>query len=79
MPLFEGKNSDEWIFRAERYFAVNQLAEEEKVESATLCFEAAALAWFQKGATSVSMVKEQLLARDLVLEELKAHLLRAHL
>ena len=47
MPLFEGENPDEWIFRAERYFAVNQLADEEKIESAALCFEAAALAWFQ--------------------------------
>jgi len=46
MPLFEGENPDEWIFRAERYFAVNQLADEEKIESAVLYFEAAALAWF---------------------------------
>jgi len=34
---------------------------------------------FEKGATSVSMVEEQLLAWDLMLEELKAHLQRAQL
>ena len=31
MPIFEGENPDEWIFRAKRYFAVNQLTDEEKI------------------------------------------------
>ncbi|XP_052196517.1 uncharacterized protein LOC127803919 [Diospyros lotus] len=47
MPLFEGVNPDGWVFRAERYFAVNQLSDAEKLDSATLCFEGVALAWFQ--------------------------------
>ena len=47
MPSFEGENLDEWIFRAKRYFTINQLSEEEKIELAALCFEAGALAWFQ--------------------------------
>ena len=47
MPNFEGENLDEWIFRAERYFSINQLSKEEKIESVALCFEAGALAWFQ--------------------------------
>jgi len=34
---------------------------------------------FEKGATSISMVEEQLLAWDLMLEDLKAHLQRAQM
>ena len=33
MPIFKGENLDEWIFRAERYFVVNQLTDEEKIEN----------------------------------------------
>ena len=47
MLNFEGKNLDEWIFRTERYFSINQLSEKEKIKSTALCFEAGALAWFQ--------------------------------
>ena len=47
MPLFEGDDPDGWVFRAERYFSVNQLSDAEKLDSAALCFEGAALAWFQ--------------------------------
>lgn len=46
MLVFTGKNLDEWIFRAERYFVLNQLMKEEKLETASLCFEDAALAWY---------------------------------
>ena len=47
MPIFEGENPDDWIFRAEQYFEVNQLSENEKVETVALCFKAGALVWFQ--------------------------------
>ena len=47
MPLFEGDDLDGWVFRAERYFAVNHLADAEKLDSVALCFKGAALAWFQ--------------------------------
>ncbi|XP_052192138.1 uncharacterized protein LOC127801242 [Diospyros lotus] len=68
MPIFEGENPNEWIFRAERYFAVNQLTDEEKIESATLCFKAAALSWFQwetrqRGIRSWEGLKQGILGR----------------
>lgn len=43
MPIFEGKDLDGWIFRAERYFIVNQLSELEKLESVALYFDGLAL------------------------------------
>lgn len=46
MPVFMGKNPDECIFRAERYFIVNQLTDVEKLETAGLCFEEGALSWY---------------------------------
>ena len=68
MPIFEGENPDDWIFGAERYFTVNQLTKEEKIESMALCFEAAALAWFQwesrrRGIRSWEGLKQGILGR----------------
>lgn len=47
LPLFDGGGPDGWIFRAERYFSINQMVEEEKLEATTMCLEGEALAWFQ--------------------------------
>ena len=68
MPIFQGENPDEWIFKAERYFAVNQLTEEEKIKSVALCFEATVLAWFQwesrrRGIRSWEGLKQGILGR----------------
>ncbi|KAL2512038.1 hypothetical protein Adt_17638 [Abeliophyllum distichum] len=46
MPVFDGSDPDAWIFRAERYFSVNQMAEDERMEATAVCFEGEALAWF---------------------------------
>ena len=46
MPLFDGLNSDGWIMKAERYFSVNRLSNEEKLEAAILAFEGDALLWY---------------------------------
>ncbi|PON99346.1 hypothetical protein TorRG33x02_048890, partial [Trema orientale] len=34
MPLFNGENPLGWVFRAERYFAVNAMTDAEKLEAA---------------------------------------------
>ena len=47
MPLFDGSNPDGWILKAERYFAVNRLSNEEKLEAAIIAFEGDALLWYQ--------------------------------
>ncbi|XP_052170614.1 uncharacterized protein LOC127786905 [Diospyros lotus] len=47
IPISEGDDSDGWVFRAERYFIVNQLSNVEKLETTALCVEGAALSWFQ--------------------------------
>ena len=47
MPVFEGEDAHGWIYRVERYFAVNGLTEDEKLTAAALCLEGKALAWYQ--------------------------------
>ena len=47
MPLFEGDDLDGWIFRAEHYFAMTGMIDEEKIDATALCLEGAALSWFQ--------------------------------
>lgn len=47
MPVFNGEDPDGWIFRAERYFALSQSSETEKLEAAVVSMEGEALAWFQ--------------------------------
>ncbi|ESR37449.1 hypothetical protein CICLE_v10030074mg [Citrus x clementina] len=46
-PLFDGSNPDGWILKAERYFSVNRLSNEEKLEAAIIAFEGDALLWYQ--------------------------------
>ena len=39
MPFFEGDDPDGWIFKAERYFTVIGMTDEEKTDATTLCLE----------------------------------------
>ena len=68
MPIFNGENPEWWVFRAERYFHLNQLTEEEKLMAAVVCLDGDALAWYgwmeTRGAfTSWTEFKIQLLQR----------------
>ncbi|EXB74477.1 hypothetical protein L484_026170 [Morus notabilis] len=47
MPTFDGENPDGWVFRVERYFTMNGLSENEKLEVAIVSLDGEALAWFQ--------------------------------
>ncbi|KAL4578141.1 hypothetical protein LXL04_014260 [Taraxacum kok-saghyz] len=47
LPIFDGKDPDGWIMRAERYFHLNRLTEEEQIEVAIISFKGDALRWFQ--------------------------------
>lgn len=47
MPTFDGTDPDGWILQAERYFAIYQLINEEKMEAAILSLQGDALAWFR--------------------------------
>ncbi|XP_022844824.1 uncharacterized protein LOC111367934 [Olea europaea var. sylvestris] len=47
LPLFNVVDPDSWIFRAERYFNVNKIAEAERVVVAGVCMERSASSWFQ--------------------------------
>lgn len=47
MPLFIGADPKGWVFRADRYFTVNEVEEEERVVVALVCMEGRALGWFQ--------------------------------
>ncbi|XP_028796878.1 uncharacterized protein LOC114752313 [Neltuma alba] len=47
MPLFSGEDPLGWIFRIERYFKLNRIIDDDKLDAAVLCFENRALNWFQ--------------------------------
>ena len=44
---FDGSDPDGWILRAERYFSLNRLSQEEIIDVSFIAFEGAALKWFQ--------------------------------
>ena len=47
MSIFKGEDAYGWVFREERYFAINGLSEREKLMAAALSLEGKALACFQ--------------------------------
>lgn len=47
LPTFNGFDPDGWVYRAERYFQINRMSEEEKMEAIALSMEGKALAWYQ--------------------------------
>lgn len=47
LPVFGGDDPPAWIFRAKRYFWVNEVPEAKKLASAVVCLEGAALGWYQ--------------------------------
>ncbi|KAF7814834.1 Splicing factor U2AF 65 kDa subunit [Senna tora] len=47
MPLFNGEDPIGWLFRVERYFSINGITTEEKLEAASVCLEGRALNWLQ--------------------------------
>lgn len=47
LPLFDGEDPLGWIFKVERYFSVNGVEEQEKVDAAIVSLEGKALTWFQ--------------------------------
>ena len=46
MPIFNGENLDDWIFRVERYFSINRLTEVEKIVAVGVSVNGDALSWF---------------------------------
>lgn len=47
MSAFDGTDPDGWVLQAERYFAIYQLLDEEKITAAVLCLNGDALAWYR--------------------------------
>lgn len=47
MPLFEGEDLMGWTFRMERFFNVNEVPENEKLNAAVIGLEGKAFNWFQ--------------------------------
>ena len=68
MPIFNGDDSDSWLFRAERYFQIHKFTEFEKMIVATISFEGPALNWYrsqeeQEKFTDWANLKERVLIR----------------
>ena len=47
LPIFDNANHDKWVFCAKRFFDVNLMPENERLEAAILSMEGEAIAWFQ--------------------------------
>ncbi|CAH9115968.1 unnamed protein product [Cuscuta europaea] len=47
LPLFNGDGAYNWLVRMERYFRLNYIAEEDKLEVSVVAMEDRALNWFQ--------------------------------
>lgn len=47
MPVLESDDTNDWIYRVERFFAVNGLTEEERLIAAGLCLEGRAPSWYK--------------------------------
>lgn len=48
MPIFLGDDPDSWLFRAERYFEIHRLSDEEKMTVTVISFDDAALKWYRR-------------------------------
>ncbi|KAA0054184.1 retrotransposon protein [Cucumis melo var. makuwa] len=46
IPVFNGENPETWIYRAEHYFDINELADEDKVKVAVVGFGSDEVNWF---------------------------------
>ena len=47
LPIFDGTDPDGWVFRAERFFDLNVMTENAKLEAIILSMVGEAIAWFQ--------------------------------
>ncbi|KAF7839766.1 putative mitochondrial protein [Senna tora] len=50
LPIFDGEEAVGWLFKVERYFNINRMREEEKLEVVTVCMDGKALNWLQCGS-----------------------------
>ncbi|KAF7812804.1 Retrotransposable element Tf2 [Senna tora] len=55
LPLFDGDDAVGWLFRVERYFSINRMKDEDKLEAVAVCLEGRALNWLQWIETRVEM------------------------
>ncbi|CAH9101834.1 unnamed protein product [Cuscuta europaea] len=68
LPLFNGEGAYNWIIRMERYFRLNNIDEDEKVEASMVAMEDRALNWFhlwenQTEETSWETLKKSIIRR----------------
>lgn len=47
LPLFEGKDAESWIYRAEHYFELHHFSEEAKLRAVKICLSGPALIWLK--------------------------------
>ena len=45
-PFFSNEDLDGWVFKVKRYFRMNPMIEDEKMETLDIAMEGKALAWF---------------------------------
>lgn len=45
MPIFKGDHLDSWLYRAERYFEIHELMEEEKIKVVMVSFVPEVVDW----------------------------------
>ena len=45
--MFNGEDSDTWLFRVDRYFNIHKLTDSKKMTVATISFEGPTLNWYR--------------------------------
>lgn len=50
MPIFLGEHPDSWVHRAEHYFEIHELSDDEKIKVAIIAFAPNVVDWFHMDA-----------------------------
>lgn len=56
LPMYEGRNPEDWLFRVEKCFAMNHTPENEKLDRALACLTGPAVTWWR-----ISQERERIL------------------
>ncbi|KAF7815055.1 Retrotransposable element Tf2 [Senna tora] len=66
LPIFDGDEAIGWLFKVERYFTLNKMSDDEKLEAVAVCLEGKALNWLQWLETKMVIVSWEVFKNELL-------------
>ncbi|KAF7814687.1 Retrotransposable element Tf2 [Senna tora] len=66
LPIFEGDEAIGWLFKVERYFSLNKMSDDEKLEAVAVCMEGKALNWLQWLETRMNIASWEMFKGELL-------------